>query len=80
MSHLMRFPHLHRLTWTALLPPVENRLLVAVALFACLALLAVWHIDIIREAALEPLGAFALGVTLGTMTGVGFVVRQRGRR
>jgi len=52
-------------------------MLVAIALFAFLAPLAFWEFDTIRAAPLEPLGAFALGVILGVMTGVGFVVRQR---
>jgi hypothetical protein len=80
MSLLMRFPHLHHLTWAALLPRIENWRRVAVALFACLALLAIWQIDTLREAALQPLGGFALGVILGCTTGVAFVVRQRKRR
>ena len=58
---------------------MRNRLLVAIALFVYLALLAVWEIDTIRLAPLEPMGAFILGVILGAMTGVGFVVRQRWR-
>jgi hypothetical protein len=55
---------------------LRNRLLVAVALFVYLALLAVWEIDTIRAAPLEPLGVFTLGVILGAMTGAGFVVRH----
>ena len=58
---------------------MRNRLLVAIAVFVYLALLAVWEIDTIRVAPLEPMGAFILGVILGAMTGVGFVVRQRWR-
>jgi hypothetical protein len=80
MSHPMRFPHLHHLTWAALLPPVEHWRRVAAVIFACLALLAVWPIDTLREAALHPLGGFAVGVILGGMTGVAFVVRQCKRR
>lgn len=57
----------------------RKRLLAAVALFIFLALLAVWQIDTIRAAPLEPLGALTLGVILGAMTAVGFVVRQRWR-
>jgi hypothetical protein len=75
----MRFPHLHRLTWAALLLRFENWRRVAVALFACLALWVVWQIDTLREAALQPLGGLALGVILGGMTGVAVVVRHRKR-
>ena len=57
----------------------RNRLLVSVALLIYLALLAVWQIDTIRTAPLEPISAFILGVILGAMTGLGFVVRQRWR-
>ena len=80
MSHLMRFPHLRHLTCAALLLRIENWRRVAVAPFACLALWAVWQIDTLREAALQPLGGLALGVILGSMTGVAVVVRQRKRR
>jgi hypothetical protein len=76
MSHLERLLHLYRLTCGAL-QPFERQMLVAIALFALLAPLAFWEFDAIRAAPLEPLGAFALGVILGVMTGVGFVVRQR---
>ena len=55
---------------------MRNRLLVAVALFICLALLAAWQIGAIRAAPLEHMGALTLGVILGAMTAVGFVVRQ----
>lgn len=61
------------------LPPAEKRLVVAVGLFACLALLAVWEIESIRAAPLEPSGALILGVILGATTAVGFVVRRRWR-
>ena len=57
----------------------RNRLFRAGALMVYLALLAVWQIDIIRTAPLEPTGVFILGVILGAMTGLGFVVRQRWR-
>jgi hypothetical protein len=57
----------------------RNRLLVAVALLVYLALLVVWQIDTLRRAPLEPLSVFILGVILGAMTAVGFVVRQRWR-
>lgn len=58
---------------------LRNRLLVAVALFVYLALLAVWEIDTIGAAPLEPLGMFTLGVILGGMTAAGSVVRRRWR-
>jgi hypothetical protein len=58
---------------------MRDRLLVAVAMFVYLALLALWEIDTIRAAPLEPWGAFILGVICGAMTGMGFVVRQRWR-
>jgi len=54
-------------------------MLVPIALFVCLALLAVWEIDTIQAAPLEPMGAFVLGVILGAMTGLGVVVRARWR-
>ena len=54
----------------------RNRLLVAAALFAYLALLVVWEIDTIQADTLEPWGALTLGVILGAMTGVGFVVHH----
>ena len=57
----------------------QNRLLAAVALFVYLTLLAVWQIAAIQEARLEPLVALILGVILGAMTAIGFVVRQRWR-
>jgi hypothetical protein len=57
----------------------RKRLLVAVALLGYLALLVVWQIDTLRRAPLEPLSVFILGVILGAMTAVGFVVRQRWR-
>lgn len=57
----------------------RKRLFVAVALLAYLALLAVWQIDTIRRAPLEPLSGFILGVILGATTAMGFVVRQRWR-
>jgi len=76
----MRFPDLHRLTLATLLLPVEKQMLTAVALYAFLASLAVRDFDTVREAPFEPLGAFALGVILGAITGVGLVVRQRWRR
>ena len=56
---------------------MRNRLLVAVAVFICLALLAVWQIATIREAPLDTLDVFALGGTLGAVTYVGLVVRHR---
>jgi len=55
-------------------------MLVAVALFALLVPLAYWEFDTVRAAPLEALGAFAVGVIFGAMTGVGFVVSQRWRR
>jgi hypothetical protein len=58
---------------------MRNRLLVGIALFVYLALLAVWEIDAIRMAPLEPTGAFILGVLFGATTGAGWVVRQRWR-
>lgn len=54
----------------------RNRLLVAAALFAYMALLAVWEIETLRAAPLEPWDALTLGVILGAMTGVGFVVHH----
>lgn len=79
MFHLRRFPYLHHPGWATLLPPVESRLVVAAGLFACLALLALWEIETIRAAPLEPLGALILGVILGATTAVGFVVCRRWR-
>jgi len=76
----MRFPDLHRPTLATLLLPVEKQMLIAIALFAFLLPLAVWEFDTIREAPLEALGAFAFGMILGAMTGVGLIVRQRWRR
>lgn len=57
----------------------RNRLLVPVTLLIYLALLSVWEILTIRAAPLEPTGVFILGVILGAMSGLGFVVRQRWR-
>ena len=57
----------------------RNRLLIAVVLFLYLALLAAWEIETIRADPLELRGALTLGVILGAMTGVGFVVRNRWR-
>jgi hypothetical protein len=57
----------------------RNRLLVPVALLVCLALLAVWAIDTLKGVLMEPMRAFILGVILGAMTGLGFVVRRRWR-
>jgi hypothetical protein len=57
----------------------RNRLLVPVALAVYLALLAVWEIDTLQAAPLEPMGAFILGVILGAMTGAGVIVRRRWR-
>ena len=54
----------------------RTRLLVSAALFAYMALLAVWIINTLRDAPLEPLGALTLGVILGAMTGVGFVMHR----
>ena len=76
MSHLKQFLPPHRLTWAALLP-FERQMLVVIALFAILAPLASWQFDTFQAAPMESLGAFAVGVSLGAMTGVGFVVRQR---
>ena len=56
---------------------MRNRLLIAVALFICLALLAVWQIETIREGPLDSLDVFTLGLTLGAMTCVGLLVRRR---
>jgi hypothetical protein len=56
---------------------MRNRLLIAVALFICLALLAGWQIATLREAPLDWLDVFILGGTLGAMTCVGLVVRHR---
>ena len=53
---------------------------VAVALFALLLPLAYWEFDTVHPAPLEALGAFAVGVIFGVMTGLCFVVRQRWRR
>ena len=79
MSPLERFLQAqHRMCITPLLP-VEKQMLVAIALFAMLAPLAVWEFDAIRAAPMDPLGAFALGVILGAMTGLGIVVLQRWR-
>jgi len=58
----------------------RNRLLVAVVLFVYLALMTVWQIDTIHTAPLELQGALTLGVILGAMTGMGFVVRYSWRR
>ncbi len=54
-------------------------MLVAIALFTVLVPLAVWEFDTIRAAPLELFGAFAFGVILGVMTGVGFMVSKRWR-
>jgi hypothetical protein len=58
---------------------MRNRLLVAATVFVYLGLLAVWQIDTIRAAPLEPMGVFTLGLILGALTGVGLVVRFRWR-
>jgi hypothetical protein len=57
----------------------RNRLLVPVALLVYLALLAVWEFGTLSEDPFDPTDAFVLGVILGAMTGLGFVVRQRWR-
>ena len=54
----------------------RNRLLVAATLFVYLALLVVWQIDTLQSGPFEPWDVLTLGVILGAMTGVGFVVRH----
>ena len=54
----------------------RNRVFVAVGVFVCLAVFAVWEIVSVRVADLEPVGAFAFGVILGAMTGAGIVIRR----
>jgi hypothetical protein len=76
----MRFPDLTELTWANILLPVEKQMLVVVALFALLVPLADWEFDMVRAAPLEALGAFAVGVIFGVMTGVRLMVRHRWRR
>jgi len=56
---------------------MRNRLLIAVALFIGLALLAVWQIATIRGPPLDSVDVFTLGGTLGGLTWVGLVVRHR---
>jgi hypothetical protein len=55
---------------------LRNRLLVTVTLFVFLALLAVSQIVIISANLEEPSGVLPLGVILGAVTGLGFVVRR----
>ena len=55
---------------------LRNRLLVAVTLFVFLALLAVSQIAIISANPEEQSGVLPLGVILGAVTGLGFVVRR----
>ena len=55
---------------------LRNRLLVAVTLFVFLALLAVSQIVIVSANPEEQFGVLPLGVTLGAVTGLGFVVRR----
>jgi len=56
---------------------LRNRLLASIGLFVYLAVLAIWQIDSIHSAATEPIRAFTLGVILGAMTCLGFVIRRR---
>jgi hypothetical protein len=58
---------------------MRNRLLAAVAIFIYLALLTVWEIVTFQGVALEPIRVLVLGVTVGAMTGAGYVARQRWR-
>ena len=55
---------------------LRNRLLLAVALLVFLALLAVLQIVIISANPEEQSGVLPLGVILGAITGLGFVVRR----
>jgi len=55
---------------------LRNRLLVSVAAFIYLALLAVWEITTIGPTPVEHFGVLPLGVILGAVTGLGFVVRR----
>jgi hypothetical protein len=55
---------------------LRKRLLVAVTLFVFLALLAVWEIATISANPEEQSGVLPLGVILGAITGLGFVVRR----
>ena len=55
---------------------LRNRLLVAVALFVGLALLAVWQIVVMSGTPVEYAGVLPLGVILGAVTGLCFVVRR----
>ena len=55
---------------------LRNRLLVTVVLFVYLALLAVWEITIMGPFPMEPFGALPLGIMLGALTGLGFVMRR----
>ena len=55
---------------------LRNRLLVAVASFVYLALLAVWEIATINATPVEHFAVLRLGVILGALTGLGFVMRR----
>jgi hypothetical protein len=55
---------------------LRNRLLVTVALFVFLALLAVWEIATVSTTPVEYFGVLRLGVILGALTGLGFVMRR----
>ena len=55
---------------------LRNRVLVAVTLFVFLALLAVWEITTISTTPVEHFGVLRLGVILGALTGLGFVMRR----
>jgi ABC-type nitrate/sulfonate/bicarbonate transport system permease component len=75
----MRSSNPPRLPWAKLLLPVEKQMLLAIALFTLLVRLAVWEFDTARATPLELFGAFAFGVILGVMTGVGLMVSKRWR-
>jgi hypothetical protein len=55
---------------------LRHRLLVAVALFVFLALLALWQIVIIGADPENQSGVLPLGVILGAATGLGLIVRR----
>ena len=55
---------------------LRNRLLVAVVLFVYLAILAVWQMTAIGLSPEDQFGVLPLGIILGALTGLGFVVRR----
>jgi hypothetical protein len=55
---------------------LRNRLLVTVTLFVGLVLWAAWVIATISTTSVEHFGVLLLGVILGAVTGLGFVMRR----